>query len=676
MELSFIHSPLWLIPGALISALGIYLFYFRSSSFRGTKRWILAGLRFFSLMVILIFLLRPFLLQRENYRVKPRLLWLQDASASMAYHHDSLRLDSSLRALKAQLPSLDERYQQSWFKFAERVSADSNLKAHYTDIYKALNESSERYFGEPLAAMVLISDGIYNKGRNPLQFKTKADSLPIYTLSYGNQQQERDLAITDLRYKSKISQGRILSVEIDLEALNAQGQEFALKLWDANSNVRQMRRFKIDRKDWFESLIFEIPAEERGFKNYRLEIVQEEEDINPGNDIRDIGFLVNNEKYEVLIYAPKANPDVGALRQALSKELNWEIHYQRDRSTLDLSETKVALLFDWDTQLLQNLAVRNIPTLFFADAYAPLSELEMPSPKRGEAEMQFARLNPDFGLFSIAQENRQEADTWPPLEGLYGNVKTPLWAESLFKKRIGELDLDEPLAYTGEFNGRRLALFMGRGLWRWRVYNYKHQGNTEAFDAIFRSWVDYLQSQDREQDLILEFEPEIFAGEPSKVLGKLYNPSGEMVNEEDLTLNLKSETGQSYDYTFSREANFYRLNLDGLEPGFYRYRAEVTLGAELYAEEGRIWIKENNLERQDLQSRRDLLAQLSSSSGGENYELQEWPELLKELQQKEAIGQLAERKNKRELLSNWWLFFVVLTSLGLEWFLRKYWGHY
>jgi len=676
MEINFIYSPILLIPGGLILALGIYFFYFRKSPYQGSRAWILAGLRFLTLFAILFFLLQPFLLSRENYSIKPHLIWLEDRSESMSFHKDTLILDSALEGISQLRNSLDEDYQQSWFPFAQNIIEDSSSSTDFTNLYQAISESRDRYYGEPLAAMVLISDGIYNQGRNPIQLQSIGQELPIYTLMHGNRQRERDLSIKSLRYNKRISLGRILSVEIDLEALNAEGELFDLILFNAEGKQVEKRSFRIDRKDWFESLIFEIPTTEEGFQNYRLKIESAKVDSNPDNNVGAIGFEVLKEAFQIIVYSPVSHPDVAAIRRALSTELNWDLKYIRESEKIDLAEAKAVVAFDWDASLVDRLKQENIPTLFFASAQSNLDLLEIGDGNSRESELQFGRINPSMGLFDYSETLSKEANSWPPLEGVYSSVQAANWAETLMYKRIGDLDIDDPIAFSGELNGRRIGLFLGRGIWRWRVYNYKHQNNTEAFDTFFRSWLDYLQSQEREEDLILDFEKELYANQASKVMAKLYDPSGAMVNKPELSLNLSGSKGEQFEYRFSRKANFYRLKLDGLEPGFYRYRAKTSLGNRTYEASGRIWVKENSLEKQDLQARRALLQDLSAKSGGKAYELNDWSRLLEDLKEIDAPGQLAERKIKRELISKWWLFFVVLISLSLEWFLRKFWGHY
>lgn len=674
-ELSFLYSPLLLIPGALLLVLGIYFFYFRRRVYSKEQTWILAGLRFIALFSILFFLLRPFLLQRESYSIKPRLVWLEDVSKSMKAHADSLGLDSNLRDLQVDYPSLNEKFEQSYFSFSKELQQDSFVDQSFTNIYRALSATKDRFYGEPLAGIVLISDGIYNRGINPLQ-AAQDSAVPIYSLMHGNRERQRDLALSALRYNKSISLDRILNLELDLKAQNAEGETFELLLYNADNAVLRRVPFQVNRKDWYESLLLEIPCPELGLQNYRVSIQSTLKEDNVQNNNREIGFEVVEEAYQTVIYSKQTHPDVNAIRRALGSNPNWELTYHRDLNSIDFTEVKLFVAFDWDADLLQNLEEKKIPSLFFIRANSskePFPELDN---LENEGEEQFGEANTDLGLFAVSKDFKDQLSNWPPLTGVYGQIQKPLWAETVLFKRIGDLALDESLAFTGSKEGRRLGFFLGQGFWSWRVYNYRYQENTQAFDGFFKAWADYLMAQERKEALKIEFEEEIFADQTTRVLAKLYDASDKLVNSTDLNLALKRKDGLSYDFEFSRESNFYRLNMQGLEPGFYQYEASTRLGEREYKSRGRIWVRINALEQQDLQARRDMLQILAERTGGKAYELDDWQDLISSLKDSQAVGLLAERKIKQELLSKWWLFFVILSCLSAEWFLRKLWGFY
>ncbi len=676
MEIVFLHSPYWLLPGAILIGLVCFLLYRNSKVYNSRQRLILATLRFLSLFFILFFLLGPSLLSRENFRIKPRLLWIEDQSASMQMHGDSAALDSALQSLQLAKSGLDDKYEQFWFGFAGELSEDSVLDQDFTNIYEALRGVNDRFYGEPVGGVVLLSDGIYNRGRNPIQWLEAISGVPVYTLVHGNTQRQRDLRISGLRYNETLSLGRKLSIEIDLEAQNAEAQSFALVLRNERSQVIQSRTYNVDREEWFQSLILEVQPEKEGFHNYSLSIEQKEEDANPQNDNRFIGLEVIKEAYQILVYSEETHPDVAALRRALGTERNWELVYERSRSELDLANTQVLIAFSWDNDLLRELKEKNIPVLFMAHANSDLAALNFLEGMEREPELQFALPNANFGLFAMPQGFESEMLSWPPVQGIYGNAQLPDWAESLFYKRIGRVDLNEPLAFCGELDGQRIAVFSGRGIWKWRIYNYRNNKNTEVFDGLFTGLVDYLQSQERSEDLIIEFEREIFENRSSQVIAKLYDATGKLQNRPELNLSLQSSKGEQYDYSFSKESNFYQLALGGLDAGVYAYSAQADLGAKQFEAKGSIWIKQNVLEARDLQARRGFMEQLAVQSDGKFFELKDWPQLIRTLKQTEPIGQIDQRNIKRELLSKWWLFFVALISLSVEWFLRKYWGQY
>lgn len=676
LELQFTYSPWYLVPVALLLALLLYGYYFWRSEFSKKEAWLLASFRFLLLFLLAVFLLRPQWVKRESYALKPILLWLEDQSASMTFHSDSLLWDSMQTSLSLSKEKLAEKYQVQTYGFAETLDRDSVQNNSYTNIQGAIAQAKDLYYSEPLGAMVLISDGIYNQGFSPIDVNSQ--NLPIFSIAYGNSEQQRDLGIADLRYNKKVSLGRSLSVELDLKAQNALGSQFGIQLSDENGLVISERNFNVNQEDWFESLLLEIPCEKEGMQVYEVQIMATETDANPSNNQASIAFKVQKEAQKVVVYSKGLHPDVKAIRSAIAQDLNYELEYTRQISDKTLDEAQIIVAFDWDASLVAEIANRKIPSLLLAGAKSDLKSLEKLDLGLGwtnELEEQFAEPQ-NSGLFPWPQTEQELWGDWPPLEGIYGSVEKPNWAEVVFSKRIVDLATEEIIALSGERDGHRLGIIGGRGIWRWRMYDYRQHKNTQAFDNFFRNWMDYLNAQERERALEIEFASNIYEGESSQVIGKLFDPSGKMLNTPDLALELSNKQGEKYDYRFSREANFYRLKLDGLKAGFYEFKASCSLGNQDYRREGRIWVQENTLEQQDLKARRSLLRTLAENSGGQYFELQESQNLDQAILSLNQAQELRERKIKSDLLSKWKLFFVALVLLSLEWFLRKYWGSY
>lgn len=675
-ELQFTYSPWYLLLFSFLMGGVLYVYYFRKSDFSKTQAWILSFLRLAGFLLLLTLLLRPEIVRIEIERLKPKLLWLEDQSASMRYHKDSASLKAIKENWSARKEEIADKYDLQSFYFGEDLSRDSGIADDFTNIYRAYTEARDLYYGEPLGAVVLLSDGIYNQGMNPLdigQFNS-----PIYTLAYGNKQAAADIGIADVRYNSTVSLGRKLNIEVDLMARQALGSAFTLILKNAEGETVEERNFEINAKDWFEALILEVPALDEGTKQYNLVILQKEEDSKTSNNQVEIAFKVVKEASEIWIYSRGMHPDVKAIRRAVEKELIYEIKYARNTAEIDFEKAKVIVAFDWDQDLVNQVKALKLPILFMADAnsdFQSLKELQIEVQADIESEEQFGLpANPSFIIWP---ENRKSNwKDWPPIQGIYGKVEKPTWAEAVFYKRIGDLETEEVMAFSGADNKHRMALFLGRGIWRWRIYDYRFNGNTESFDRLFQDWIDYLLSQEREQSLSIEFDRNIYQNKASRVIGKLYDPSGTMVNTPELSLQLKSSTAKIYDYRFSRESNYYRLSLEGLEPGIYSYNAQCDLGERSYTDEGSIVVLRNTLEKDDLIARRSLLRSLADKSGGNYYELEASDSLFRDLMRFDTPQELRERKIKSDLISKWELFFVALIFLSLEWFLRKYWGTY
>src|SRR5437899_2670615 len=165
----FAHPlPLWLavILAAAVAAV-VYAEYRRPlSPLTGVQRGVLAGLRVLTLAALLLFLFRPIVILPPGGSRDAIVPVLVDVSRSMrlADADGQPRLTRTTSLLKTLLlPALEQHFHTELFTVgdglrpgsADRLSAD----ARRTDLTGALSAIRERYRGQRVAGIALISDG-------------------------------------------------------------------------------------------------------------------------------------------------------------------------------------------------------------------------------------------------------------------------------------------------------------------------------------------------------------------------------------------------------------------------------------------------------------------------------------------------------------------------------------
>src|SRR5690606_10215503 len=114
---------------------------------------------------------------------------------------DSLFVKDTLpMLLKKQVNRLAANYDVDWLRFGEKTDSVqftfTDRETNFEDLFEYIKT---RYYQRPIGALLLISDGIYNRGEQPLYMAQQAH-FPIYTLALGDTLPQRDFAIRQLEY--------------------------------------------------------------------------------------------------------------------------------------------------------------------------------------------------------------------------------------------------------------------------------------------------------------------------------------------------------------------------------------------------------------------------------------------------------------------------------------------
>jgi len=160
-----------------------------------------------------------------------------------------------------------------------------------------------------------------------------------------------------------------------------------------------------------------------------------------------------------------------------------------------------------------------------------------------------------------------------------------------------------------------------------------------------------------------------------RIVGELYNSNYELINDPEAYLTITNEAGEEFSYTFSKSNNGYALNAGVFVPGRYSYIASTTHAGEQYEDTGKFSVRRIEVEKSNLQANHNVLHALAAKSSGKVF----YPDQINLLQE-ELLGNdqmkpiLYQNVVNRSILDLKWLLGLLLLSLVLEWFLRRYFG--
>lgn len=259
---------MWLVFVAVMAGLvwGIIHLYRREMSTCPLRvRMLLAGLRALVVLVLAVVLLGPALQATNEIRQRPTLVVLVDDSASMGTPDRYLDDDSttfvtaalgrSREELRQEMPTRLQLVRQIMARdggaILQRLAANSKLQivpftgrlsdwqplvpatqpggklgaaswpeirgeAQSTNLARALREALKALEAGPVSAIVVISDGQYNEGDDPVPVARKAaeKNVPVFTIAVGDTSPKRDLVLVGITCRESVWEKDPMTIDV------------------------------------------------------------------------------------------------------------------------------------------------------------------------------------------------------------------------------------------------------------------------------------------------------------------------------------------------------------------------------------------------------------------------------------------------------------------------------
>lgn len=652
---------LCLLAGAAYAAV---LYFVGHWSFSKGINVLLAALRFVAVSVVALLLLSPVAKRTVNERQKPRVDLIEDRSLSVQASADSA---FSLAGLSDDIMD----------KCNGVLTADAS-HAGQTDLGALLDAVHPED-----AAVVLASDGINNHGQNPATVAERL-GMPVYTIALGDTTPRRDAAVANVSHNRIAYLGNTFPVEITVGARRLQGKSAQLTVVDGRGRNVASQRVDYTDDDFSNTLSFNIKAEAKGLQKYVATLTVVDGEVEPENNRQTIYVDVIDGRRKVLIVGHAPHPDLGAMKQAVESNPNFEARVVAadalQGGKLRLQDSNYSLV------VLHNLPsathavpkeLEQLPQMYVIGTQTDLPRfnalhtgLEIVSKTKKSSEMT-AVYNVGFSLFNLEASDGEAVEQFPPLDVPFGEPKVSASLQSLFTARLGSIDTRQPLV-AASAQGREHRVFVwGEGLWKWRLADYQNNSSHEHFDRLLSQMVNFAAVTDQRDRFIVEAERHYSDIEAITVGAQLYNDAYELFNAPEATFTLMGDSVKG-DFSFTRRGDAYTLSLGRLPEGLYRYRATTQYNGNTLTAEGSFAVEALHLERANLTADHALLRTISAVTGGKMF----YPDQLDELRDELAALKPTIYTHTRfsELIGLPWVLLLIVLLLGAEWVLRKYYG--
>jgi hypothetical protein len=671
--------------------------YYRDIRFTDKPNWVRISLtisRFLSVSIICFLLLEPVFKSTEVEKKDPIVVVIKDISKSIsaAYSPTQLeKINNSVKELENKISKKLELVSLSFGEITSLTNSDS-LNQNATNISQALDYVFDNYADQNIGAIVLATDGIYNEGLNPVYSNLKFKA-PIFTIGLGDTTRRKDIFIRNVVNNDIAYLGDKFMIKVDLGSDNCSGTTTLRveKIHNGKRTIISESSIAIDRTNFFISKDVLIDANEVGLIQYSVTLSSQVGELTLTNNRKDIFIEVIDARQKVLIFANSPHPDVAALKAIISENKNYEVKTAfTTENDVNFTENSLVIFHnlpsrEYDiTAINSQLLNKNISRFFIVgtqteqNKFNTIQNVLKIGGNGVSNEIIDPSLNDGFNKFTVSDLLKNRLRSYPPLVGLFGSYTLQGLSYPLLYQTIKKVPTKNPLLAFNDENGVRTAVFVGEGIWKWKMQDLIDVKNMEAVSELVNKSIQLLSVKDDKRKFRVNSSKNIYKENDQIYFdGQLYNDSYEMINTSDVSMNLKNNDGKEFKYTFSKVSNYYTLNAGILPQGSYSYSALTSYGGKTYNAEGKFSIQGLQVELYDLVARHDLLRGLSEKFSGKFYSSEQIESISEDiLQNKSLKPTLYTSIVTQSLMNNKWVFFLLLILLGIEWFLRRYFGSY
>ena len=685
--LQFEHPSISILAAifcALLLSLFIYHKEERFSSTHPSVKIILTSLRFISLCILIILLFKPKLLNEIKQVEKPIIVFLQDASSSILNYPDSIYYTSEFKTLIEENNNiLSEKFDVYTYHFSDEINEGINMdfEGKKTDISYAFEEIGNRFYNRNLAAVVLASDGNYNKGINPF-YKTSELNCPIFTMAIGDDTPEPDLQINGVRHNEIAYFENEFPIQFDVLSNFDSDQKHQISVIN-NGKTIYTEDLILKAQTPVSKEIF-IEANNEGIQYYDIIINTFDGERNNENNRQRVAIEILNNLQNILILYSSPHPDVAALTSALEKGKNYKVtkslfhEFNEEIEAYNLIILHQIPDFTNRNKNLLNNIIKSETALFFiggkGNKWSEFNKVQEFVEVKTKNSMQevFPIINKDFGPFQLSEQCEKFIESATPLQAPFGNVILKEECSSLFTQKIEGINTNNELLFFAEKEEKNWAILLAEGLWKWKLFDYQKNQPHDNFNELFQSISQYLTLNKDKRKLRLQYPKMIDEGETFYMDVQLYNDNYQLIEDAEISLVLSDANEKEFIYSLSPIKHKYKTVIKNLIKGSYEFKVNSKFKNEYAEQNGAFVVLESKLEQEQKIANWKTLKQLSSNTNGQFIKKDNFDNYF------EIISSNIDSNQKvyfnqylSDLIKQKSIFLLILLCLFLEWIIRK-----
>lgn len=605
-----------------------------------------------------------------------------------------------------------------------------------TDIGQAIHDAVNRQIGKRIAGVIILGDGAQRAHRPAVDLQQATRELarlgyPLYTVTYGrprDQSQARDVAVQNIQdqYSVFVRNELLVRGTVAVQGFVNQPITVTMLVESPTGKATSVNGVELTATEDSQQLRFEMAFTPDEPGQHKMTIIAADQ---PGELVTDNNRLtayVNALDGGMRVLLLHSNP-LGSETSFLARSIGSSPDIQLDKRFIDMRvagdwpvDLRVELETEYDVYLLCDVdaagigedqaqkiaqAVADGKGLMMTGGYhsfgpggyakSPLGKVLPVVMSRLEQQelglnatiskdlhwdkpMQMVPIRDHF-ITRLGSSDENEA-IWRQLLPLNGANKLSKLQRRATVLATADDANGEPLLIGWPFGDGRVLAFAGDTTYRWWTY-----GHHAAHKRFWRQSMLWLAQKDasQNQDVWIQLTKRRFLpGDPIRFSAGARGVDGDPLGQAQLNAKLVFPdldrqpiplTPEGDDWTGAWE--------EVLDAGEYQIDISASFeGNEIGTTSGKFVVLKQDLELTDPAAnpeRMQLLASLTSESGGKSVPPEQFNALLAEI--KETPPKMhVEVQSKWQLGDGWWspwaFVGLFLSVISVEWYLRKRWG--
>ncbi|HET9263583.1 MAG TPA: hypothetical protein VFO14_11085 [Vicinamibacterales bacterium] len=728
--------PWWALGLVLVAAAAVAWQAYRSFSAAPAARYVLASLRFVTLILLVVCLMRPVARSTAADGGRALVPVLVDVSRSMGIEDadGERRIDSARRLIAGRLlPVLGPRFQVELLSFGEVLQPvnvqDLSATARESNLSGALSAVAERFRGRPIAGIVLLSDG---GDTAALALRDLKPSPAVFPIGIGSPQATNDREVLGVTAADAVLDDSRVDLAVSAVSHGRGVEPFDLRLSE-NGRPIEVRRVVPVAEGSPVNETFRVSPVAGVATVYTVEIPSASDELVPENNTRSALVQPPARARRILLVEGAPGYEHSFLKRAWAADKGLEIdsvvrkgrnEQGQDTFYIQAAQSRSAGLragyplraedlFRYDALVLANVSGDQLTRaqldatrafvahrgggLLVLGAHSflrhglldtPIEDVlpldltdrggsVLPASSRGSGPNRLrltpeGEMHPMMQIAAGAEETRKRWDGVPALAAI-APLGGPRPGATVLAMTSGPGGAPRALVAVQRFGEGRSMVFSGEAAWRWRMM--QPAGN-RSYETFWRQAVRWLALAAPEP-IVVSTPPAAVPGENLPIRIVVRNAAFAPERDASVDVRITSPSGRYEQLRAIVDgaapgSGQYVAHFAPAQPGVYRVTAEARRDTAMLGTAGVSLLVGGGDPEMSDPRRNDSVLQRLASASGGRVTTAEAIEALADTL--EAAVPSATLAVRRDLWHNAWSLLALVSLLSGEWVLRRRWG--